>query len=80
MAKRVNLSDRKAMKRLEDRLPDGWVMGPTQCPINISAPMFCSAGYCVACQWLRAHWNEKPEISLGRKRPTPALSAEGDER
>lgn len=62
---KIDPTDGKAMQALYDSLPEGWAVGPTHCPIGIdSAPMLCSAGYCLACQWLRAHWDEKPDIRL----------------
>ena len=53
------------IKKLKALLPEGWAVGPTHCPIGIdSSPMLCSAGYCIACQWIRAHWDEKPRVEL----------------
>jgi hypothetical protein len=62
---RIDPADHDAVQALLAQLPEGWVMGPTHCPIGIDRhPMVCSAGYCVACQWIHAHWDRQPRVEL----------------
>lgn len=62
-------NDETAMKALFASVPKGWAVGPTHCPIGIdSNPIMCSAGYCIACLWIRAHWDDGPEVELTIKR------------
>lgn len=68
------MSEHERIQDILASLPKGWAAGPTHCPIGIdSSPLLCSAGYCLACQWLSAHWDEKPVIRL-RKPANPPLS------
>lgn len=65
---RVKEDDEEGMRKLFETLPEGWVAGPTHCPIGLdSNPMICSAGYCIGCLWLRAHWDNNPKIKLTRR-------------
>lgn len=77
MQARVNPADSRAMHRLTARLPKGYTMGPLKCPIGLDEiPQFCSAGYCVLCQWLYAHRDKNPHVEMDGVRA--ALSAPAD--
>jgi hypothetical protein len=62
---KINPNDVEAVTALHESLPEGWAVGPLRCPIGLdSSPIICSAGYCVACQWMREHWDQNPQVEL----------------
>lgn len=44
-----------AMRVFQAITSAGWMLGQKTCPIGISDPMLCSAGYCLSCLAARAH-------------------------
>jgi len=70
LTERLKESDWEGLRKLQAQLPHGWEMGPLDCPIGLDRhPLICSAGYCLACQWMRAHWDDAASQLIGLRLP-----------